>query len=58
MHFDSSISIIELMVAIPMDASSKLSDVAYSANSKCRLSGKSSYLPHTPIVGRPFIPKS
>src|SRR4030042_2388821 len=33
MHLDSSISINELIVAIPMDASSKLSDLAYSANS-------------------------
>src|SRR4030043_2051081 len=37
MHFDSSISISELMVAIPIDASKRLSDLAYSANSNAVL---------------------
>src|SRR4030043_2357009 len=37
MHFDSSISISELMVAIPIDASKRLSDLAYSANSNAIL---------------------
>src|SRR4030043_717890 len=37
MYFDSSISISELIVAIPIDASIRLSDLAYSANSNAVL---------------------